>query len=234
MRLARGAAPTGGGWVSDSSARQLLTPRNLIHLKDIIQELLGQETPRRIQIMASPPDSITIENDIEPADSTRVPTRAPSVDVEQAKEEFAQLERQFTRHSTDGKEDLEKGDEDEDVFDLRDYLTSVNAANEEAGIISHHKRVGVTWDNLEVVVPGGADFKVCLVNLFWTGADRIVDLRPHVRTYVPSQLPFVSTHSFSEAVLNFCLGPYFFIMGYVTKFLQRNKPPPPGHTILHK
>ncbi|KAF8583992.1 hypothetical protein K439DRAFT_1617076 [Ramaria rubella] len=76
----------------------------------------------------------------------------------------AQLEREFSRASTlRGKNTntpaLEEGGLDE-VFDLREYLTSANAAQDDAGITSHHKRVGLTWTDLEVIVPGGGDFKI--------------------------------------------------------------------------
>jgi glycine cleavage system protein P-like pyridoxal-binding family len=85
---------------------------------------------------------------------------SPEISVDGAKEAFNELERKLSRASTLQKSsDPEKGDEDE-VFDLRDYLTTVNAAQDQAGIISHHKRVAVTWQNLEVIVPGGGDFKV--------------------------------------------------------------------------
>ena len=86
------------------------------------------------------------------------------VSVQDARESFAQLERQLSRASTLNSKfsdptDPEKGDQ-EDAFDLREYLTSANAAQDEAGITNHHKRVGVTWQDLEVIVPGGNDSKV--------------------------------------------------------------------------
>ena len=56
--------------------------------------------------------------------------------------------------------DLEKGnDEDrQEMFNLREYLTSSNDANAAAGI--KHKHVGVTWEDLEVSGIGGGDNKV--------------------------------------------------------------------------
>ena len=56
--------------------------------------------------------------------------------------------------------DLEEGrDKDrQETFDLREYLTSSNDANDAAGI--KHKHVGVTWENLEVSGIGGEDNKV--------------------------------------------------------------------------
>ncbi|KAF4573417.1 hypothetical protein EYR36_007932 [Pleurotus pulmonarius] len=57
-----------------------------------------------------------------------------------------------------GGQDVEKAIEEvEEPFDLREYLTSSNDANQSAGI--KHKHVGVTWDDLEVKVIGGADMK---------------------------------------------------------------------------
>ena len=56
--------------------------------------------------------------------------------------------------------DTEKGSPEDDAFNLRDYLTSANAAQDDAGLTNHHKRVGVAWKDLEVIVPGGVDFKV--------------------------------------------------------------------------
>jgi ATP-binding cassette, subfamily G (WHITE), member 2, SNQ2 len=102
---------------------------------------------------------------------------ASSVDVNQAKNEFHELSRQFTEGTVigenqdgmqsaatsctwfDGK-DLEKGQgaSSEQLFDLREYLTSSNDENEAADI--KHKHVGVIWEDLHVDVIGGSDFKV--------------------------------------------------------------------------
>ncbi|KAJ7109815.1 ABC-2 type transporter-domain-containing protein [Mycena epipterygia] len=95
-----------------------------------------------------------------------------SVDVAKAEQEFNALSRQLTQRSlrhaqsaltartatTRAASDLEKGDGDiEEPFDLRDYLTSSNDAEQQAGI--KHKHVGVTWDDLEVRVAGTVDSK---------------------------------------------------------------------------
>lgn len=92
------------------------------------------------------------------------------VDVQRAEEIFHELDRELTRRSEeDGLRtrtvspapghDLEKiGEEDDGRFNLRDFLQSSNDANQNAGL--KHKHVGVTWDDLEVDVIGGADFKV--------------------------------------------------------------------------
>ncbi|KDQ33995.1 hypothetical protein PLEOSDRAFT_1091717 [Pleurotus ostreatus PC15] len=88
------------------------------------------------------------------------------VDVASAKRSFNELSRQMsgliTKKSQDtmlGGPDVEKAvEEDAEPFDLREYLTSSNDANQAAGI--KHKRVGVTWDDLEVKVIGGANSKV--------------------------------------------------------------------------
>ncbi len=82
---------------------------------------------------------------------------------------FNELSRALSRRSNpDGEKsgvrassysvgDVEKGDQ-EDVFDLREYLQSSNDAHQSAGI--KHKHVGVTWEDLEVQVFGGEDDKV--------------------------------------------------------------------------
>jgi len=97
---------------------------------------------------------------------------ASHVDIEQAEDTFNELARQLSRHSAHVDQskqtsqtasvyshDLEKGDahKADEPFDLREYLTSSNDANQAAGI--KHKHVGVTWEDLEAKVIGGADFK---------------------------------------------------------------------------
>lgn len=98
------------------------------------------------------------------------PTRGGHVDVKAAKDAFfalevtaansyegsesSQNEKEKGRNTKD--DNIEKGDPDR--FDLKDYLHSSNSANEEAGIA--HKHVGVTWQQLGVVVPGGSEQKV--------------------------------------------------------------------------
>ncbi|KAJ7269337.1 ABC-2 type transporter-domain-containing protein [Mycena haematopus] len=86
-------------------------------------------------------------------------------DVAQAKEEFNALSRQLTQRSqenlpsgatTRAASDVEKASTEEPPFDLREYLTSSNDAQQQAGI----KHVGVTWDDLEVKVAGGLDSKL--------------------------------------------------------------------------
>ncbi|KAI0095244.1 ABC-2 type transporter-domain-containing protein [Irpex rosettiformis] len=103
------------------------------------------------------------------------------VDVGRAEAIFHELDRELTRRSEvyDGNRtrtasptrahDLEKlGEEEgEGRFNLRDFLQSSNDANQNAGI--KHKHVGVTWDDLEVDVIGGADFKIYMaatINFF--------------------------------------------------------------------
>jgi ATP-binding cassette subfamily G (WHITE) protein 2 (SNQ2) len=96
---------------------------------------------------------------------------AGSVNVERAENSFHELSRQLTQGTAvDDEEhgaedtrvrpkDLEKGALDlEQPFDLREYLTSSNDANESAGI--KHKHVGVLWDDFHVDVVGSSDFKV--------------------------------------------------------------------------
>ncbi|THV06484.1 hypothetical protein K435DRAFT_825902 [Dendrothele bispora CBS 962.96] len=94
------------------------------------------------------------------------------VDVARAESEFRELSRQLSRLSQKdtqkewkGKdqtvitvtEDIEKGGESSEHFDLREYLTSSNDAHEQAGI--KHKHVGVTWEDLYVEGIGGVDNK---------------------------------------------------------------------------
>jgi hypothetical protein len=90
------------------------------------------------------------------------------VAVAQAETDFGRVQRSLNtpevagkvapRHSTSN--DLEKGhDVDrQETFDLREYLTSSNDANDAAGI--KHKHVGVTWEDLEVSGIGGDGNKV--------------------------------------------------------------------------
>lgn len=106
--------------------------------------------------------------------SSSLPT-AGSVNIERAETSFHELSRQLTQGTVvDDEEqaagysranesrktrDVEKGALDaERPFDLREYLTSSNDANERAGI--KHKHVGVLWDDFHVDVLGGSDFKV--------------------------------------------------------------------------
>ena len=109
------------------------------------------------------------------------------VNIEKAENSFNELSRQLTQgtvvddrdHGDEtrvptsiGKrptEDVEKGGVDqEQPFDLREYLSSSNDANERAGI--KHKHVGVVWENFHVDVLGGSDFKVSVTTtlvLLW-------------------------------------------------------------------
>ncbi|KAF8640630.1 hypothetical protein AX17_000290 [Amanita inopinata Kibby_2008] len=90
------------------------------------------------------------------------------VNITKAEEEFNALSRQLTarskvarqssKSSTITRNDVEKGTEDVEPFDLREYLTSSNDANQRAGI--KHKHVGVTWENMQVDVSGGLGSKV--------------------------------------------------------------------------
>lgn len=90
---------------------------------------------------------------------------AHHVDVLRAGEIFNQLSHTLSRTSKRGQAksdlvtDIERTVTDDEYFDLRDYLQSSNDAQQSAGI--KHKHVGVTWEDLEVDVAGGEDFKVC-------------------------------------------------------------------------
>jgi ATP-binding cassette, subfamily G (WHITE), member 2, SNQ2 len=110
--------------------------------------------------MALSAESVTVEGD---------PHSLVHVDVSYAKDSFNELSRQLTHKSNasstvegEGVEkDVEKGNDGtggDQAFDLREYLTSVNDANLEAGI--KHKHVGVTWEDLQVEIFGGVGDKV--------------------------------------------------------------------------
>lgn len=105
---------------------------------------------------------------------------AGSVNVQQAENSFQELSRQLSQETTVGGKDrvtqksrgdkgkngndLEKASLDlEQPFDLREYLTSSNEANQKAGI--KHKHVGVAWEDFHVDVLGGLNSKVrfCLL-----------------------------------------------------------------------
>ncbi|KAG6820654.1 hypothetical protein H0H93_013505 [Arthromyces matolae] len=96
------------------------------------------------------------------------------VDVTNAEEQFNALARQLSIRSQEirnirsdlsektvgSDDDLEKAEPKGDAtepFDLREYLTSSNDANQVAGI--KHKHVGVTWEDLKVDVIGGLNHK---------------------------------------------------------------------------
>jgi hypothetical protein len=86
------------------------------------------------------------------------------------KAEVHVLLRQLNTHSSPGRGtdpvlssevDIEKGPPNNSgPFNIRDYLTSSNEAKRAVGI--QPKRVGVAWENLQVVVPGSKDHKVRL------------------------------------------------------------------------
>ncbi|KAK2460203.1 hypothetical protein APHAL10511_007794 [Amanita phalloides] len=102
--------------------------------------------------------------------ASRKSDRIDQVDIARAEEEFYALSRQLTARGEAEEEkasqltfsaragnDVEKANHEPDVFDLREYLASSNDANQRAGI--RHKHVGVTWEDLQVKVPGGIDAK---------------------------------------------------------------------------
>ncbi|RDB29035.1 ABC transporter G family member 11 [Hypsizygus marmoreus] len=94
------------------------------------------------------------------------------VDVARAEAEFNALSRQLTIKShtdvhrkrselsvstIDVEKEAQQEKGDEERFDLRDYLSSSNDANQRAGM--KHKHVGVVWEDLQVDVMGGLDHK---------------------------------------------------------------------------
>ena len=136
-----------------------------------------------------------------PGDDRTLRSDHPSahhVDVQEAELIFDELSRALSRQSKDPEKsrtansspsnDVEKGEEDE-RFDLREYLQSSNDANQGAGI--KHKHVGVTWEDLEVDVFGGEDNKVrvpyrmvALSKLLIVISRHLSVLRVHFRQYV--------------------------------------------------
>lgn len=87
---------------------------------------------------------------------------AHHVDIQQAEYVFNQLSRSLSQRSQPEKPgDVEKSEDAEGRFDLREYLQSSNDANQSAGI--KHKHVGVTWEDLQVEIIGGGDFKVRII-----------------------------------------------------------------------
>jgi len=114
--------------------------------------------------MAEPPGdhdrkTTTSHRDYMSQDSRRI----GHVDVAKAEQEFHALERRLSARGASPESsvstgvDAEKGEDQSQPFNLREYLASSNDANQQAGI--KHKHVGVTWENLEVNVPGGAASK---------------------------------------------------------------------------
>jgi len=79
--------------------------------------------------------------------------QTPGVDVAAGEAEFNSLSRALSKeareqYNKDGTRDPEKILDDED-FDLLEYLQATNSAASQAGI--KRKRVGVVWENLEVL-----------------------------------------------------------------------------------
>lgn len=120
--------------------------------------------------MATPADTITLNED-DRSSHHQITQTDRGVDITQAEAAFNELSRQLSKASRLEKTysnssdddlkkglDIEKGADVAEPFDLREYLSSSNDANEAAGI--KHKHVGVTWEDLEVEVVGGADMKV--------------------------------------------------------------------------
>ncbi|CAE6434781.1 unnamed protein product, partial [Rhizoctonia solani] len=77
------------------------------------------------------------------------------VNVRDAEIQFNELARRLTRQSTrhNGKGDSEADIENQETFDLLDYLRSTSGKQNEAGFA--HKHVGVTFRDLRVIGVGG-------------------------------------------------------------------------------
>lgn len=96
-------------------------------------------------------------NDVEKqGQSSQEPDGA--VDVERSKAEFAQLQRSLSKASSlhrqrTREQNGEKGAEDDEEFNLGDYIRSGRERSDEQGF--KHKHVGVTWNHLKVIGGGG-------------------------------------------------------------------------------
>lgn len=127
-----------------------------------------------------------------------------------------------TRSSTrPGTIDVEKGafEDSEERFDLREYLQSSNDANQAAGI--KHKHVGVTWENLQVEVPGGGDYKVDRIvsSSELTVDSTSLDLHRNVRGYVIILQKSSRLNCILGAILSFLLLPLTFVWDIISHFL---------------
>ncbi|KAI9446228.1 ABC-2 type transporter-domain-containing protein [Lactarius indigo] len=145
---------------------------------------------------------------------------AGSVNVEQAENSFHELSRQLSQGTTVGERDrtqksrgedgqksndLEKGSLDLDQpFDLREYLTSSNEANERAGI--KHKHVGVVWEDFHVDVLGGLNSKF-FVQTFGDEAWQFW-LTPFFKLYtlLSGILPSKANNAVTSTILHKCSG----------------------------
>ncbi|KAH9031530.1 ABC-2 type transporter-domain-containing protein [Lactarius pseudohatsudake] len=145
---------------------------------------------------------------------------AGSVNVEQAESSFHELSRQLSQGTTVGERDrtqksrgedgqksndLEKGSlELDQPFDLREYLTSSNEANERAGI--KHKHVGVVWEDFHVDVLGGLNSKF-FVRTFGDEAWQFW-LTPFFKlhTLLSGFLPSKADNAVTSTILHKCSG----------------------------
>jgi hypothetical protein len=120
----------------------------LLMLWDIKQTfghpMLGPESSSS-QMAATPADTVTLHGSANNSGDLMPPKPHTDAAVDRAREEFNALERSLTSHSrksvkksaSNDSSDVEKApaeDEDEERFDLREYLTSSNDANQGAGI----------------------------------------------------------------------------------------------------
>jgi ATP-binding cassette, subfamily G (WHITE), member 2, PDR len=186
--------------------------------------------------------------------SSSSPT-AGSVNVEKAENSFHELSRQLTqgtivdvaesarvRTSIDKRttKDLEKGEADlEEPFDLREYLSSSNDANERGGI--KHKHVGVLWEDFHVDVLGGSGFKVgvrasrdCRLLKHPIGEIAIcAHLRRSVGLpgYTSSRLKI---HLCLDESWQFWITPFYKLRGVISGLLPSRVKNDVTRTILHK
>lgn len=99
--------------------------------------------------MADTPDATTLYEEHRAIDmDSHAPLETDRVNVSSAERQFNELSRQLsrqmslhsqkkastTRSSAETAKDPEKGVEQEDLFDLREYLSSSNDAHQQAGI----------------------------------------------------------------------------------------------------
>lgn len=110
----------------------------------------------------TPGDTTTLGNPSDTASPTRISLES-GVNVSKAENEFSQLARRLSQHGSP-KSDVEKAEHSENVFNLREYLTSSNDANQEAGL--KHKVCRVNSSRITIdphlACRGPMGFHVCL------------------------------------------------------------------------
>jgi hypothetical protein len=164
------------------------------------------------------------------------------IDVVQAESDFHQLERSLAQYQhvsrtsfrKDHQKDLEKAEppSSEQPFDLREYLSTSNDANQQAGI--KHKHVGVTWEDLEVTGVGGIDNKVFPLSTLAI-QPLILRFQAYVKTFQGMQYlidpKFYLTPNLG-AIYEAAMFPIFLAWGLMSHYLP-GKRGPKTRTIIH-